>query len=198
MILLQLFLTFLKIGLFTIGGGYAMIPMMRDEIVLNYAWITEEQFVNFIGIAESTPGPFAINIATFVGYSQYGFLGAFCSTFGVVFPSFLIILVIAKLFVKFSENKIVKSVFWGFKPVVAGLITSAAFTLTLSAIFPNISFETLTFDFSGFEIFSFVIFAIIFVLSMIKFKGKKLHPFVLIFGSAALGVVFFGVVPQFL
>ena len=86
MILWDLFFTFLKIGLFTIGGGYAMIPMIRSEVVLNWQWIDENSFVNFIGIAESTPGPFAINIATFVGYETAGVVGALCSTLGVVLP----------------------------------------------------------------------------------------------------------------
>lgn len=92
MIFFNLFLTFLKIGLFTIGGGYAMLPMIRNEVVLSWQWITEESFVNFIGIAESTPGPFAINMATFVGYHTAGVLGSLCATVGVVLPSFVIIL----------------------------------------------------------------------------------------------------------
>lgn len=195
MIFLNLFLTFLKIGLFTIGGGYAMIPMIRDEVVAGWQWITEESFVNFIGIAESTPGPFAINIATFVGYHTGGLFGAFCATFGVVFPSFVIILVIAKLFAKFGQNKTVQNMFWGFKPVVAGLIISAALTLSVSAILPNVSFKDFTFDTTGFDVWALVIFASVFALSRVKIKGKKTHPFLLVFASAALGVLIYGVGP---
>ena len=91
MIYLQLFLTFLKIGAFTFGGGYAMIPLIRES-VLGYGWLSEEQILNFIAIAESTPGPIAVNMATFVGASQAGILGALVATLGVVLPSFIIIL----------------------------------------------------------------------------------------------------------
>ena len=93
MMLLQLFWTFLKIGAFTFGGGYAMIPMIQSE-VLTHQWISAQQVVDFIAISESTPGPFAVNIATFVGMQTAGFWGAFASTLGVVLPSFLIILLI--------------------------------------------------------------------------------------------------------
>ena len=91
MIYLQLFLTFLKIGAFTFGGGYAMIPLIRES-VLGYGWLSEEQILNFIAIAESTPGPIAVNMAAFVGASQAGILGALVATLGVVLPSFIIIL----------------------------------------------------------------------------------------------------------
>ena len=196
MILWDLFFTFLKIGLFTIGGGYAMIPMIRSEVVLNWQWIDENSFVNFIGIAESTPGPFAINIATFVGYETAGVIGALCTTIGVVLPSFIIILIVARLFTKFSENKIVKSVFWGFKPVVAGLILSAAVTLTLQAILPNVSLAGFNFDFSGFDVWALVIFAVIFILSKVKIRGRQTHPFLLVISSAALGIIIYGAGPM--
>ena len=195
MIFLNLFLTFLKIGLFTIGGGYALLPMIRNEVVFNWQWISEESFVNFIGIAESTPGPFAINMATFVGYHTSGVLGSLCATFGVVLPSFIIILIIAKLFAKFSNSKFVKSLFWGFKPVVAGLILSAAVTLCVGAILPNVSFKDFNFDISGFDVWALFIFAVIFMLSQIKIKGKKTHPFVLVISSAVLGIIIYGAVP---
>ena len=96
MIYLKLFLTFLKIGAFTFGGGYAMIPLIRDEC-LKSGWLTEDELLNFIAISESTPGPIAINMATFVGSSQAGFWGSFLATLGVVLPSFVIILLIASL-----------------------------------------------------------------------------------------------------
>lgn len=104
MIYLYLFLEFLKIGLFTIGGGYAMIPLIK-ETVLNYSWLTEEEFTNLIGICESTPGPIAINMATYVGSTQGGLLGSLVSTLGVVLPSFIIIVLIAAVFHKFTSNK---------------------------------------------------------------------------------------------
>ena len=154
MTLLNLFLTFFKIGLFTVGGGYAMIPVMQREIVDVWHCIQSDVFVNFIGIAESTPGPIAINMATFVGFELYGLVGALLATIAVVLPSFIIILIIAKLFAKFSKSKVVKAMFWGFKPVVAGLILSAAITLGLGAILPATSLKTLTFDIDGFDLWA--------------------------------------------
>ena len=102
--MLTLFWTFFKIGLFTFGGGYAMIPLIQQEVT-SHNWLSEDALLNFIGISEATPGPFAINIATFVGSSQYGFWGAVCATLGVVLPSFIIILLIASIFTKFEQNK---------------------------------------------------------------------------------------------
>ena len=112
MIYLELFWTFLKIGLFTFGGGYAMIPLIQSE-VLAKGWLSMEELVNFIAISESTPGPFAINIATYIGTETSGILGAVCSTFGLVLPSFVIILIVATAFMKFKENKYVDGVMNG-------------------------------------------------------------------------------------
>ena len=106
--LFYMFLTFFKIGLFTIGGGYAMIPLIQADVIKNN-WLTMEALTDFIAIAESTPGPFAINIATFIGMNQYGILGAAITTLGIVLPSFLIILLVAKWFLNFKDNRFVKA-----------------------------------------------------------------------------------------
>ena len=196
MTLINLFLTFFKIGLFTVGGGYAMIPVMQREIVDVWQCIANDTFVNFIGIAESTPGPIAINMATFVGFELFGVWGAIVSTIAVVLPSFIIILIIAKLFAKFSNSKVVKRMFWGFKPVVAGLILAAAVTLGLSAVVPTVSLKTLTFDFSGFDIWAVVIFATAMIASKLKLKGKKTHPFAILILCGVLGVIIYGVLPM--
>ena len=103
MIFLRLFLVFLKIGAFTFGGGYAMIPLIQAEVV-GAGWMTDEQLINFIAVSESTPGPFAVNIATYVGMEAGGIGGALCATFGVVLPSFLIILLIARVFTRFAKS----------------------------------------------------------------------------------------------
>ena len=195
MTLLNLFLTFFKIGLFTVGGGYAMIPVMQREIVDVWQCINSDVFANFIGIAESTPGPIAINMATFVGFEMFGFVGAMIATIGVVLPSFIVILVIAKLFEKFSKSKVVKRMFWGFKPVVAGLILSAAVTLGLSAIVPTVALKNFTFDFGGFDWWAVGIFVVAMVLSKIKRKNKTTHPFAILILCAVLGVVIYGVLP---
>ena len=106
MIYLELFLTFLKIGAFTFGGGYAMLPLIQDEVE-SHGWLSATELVDFIAVSESTPGPFAVNISTFVGMRTAGFFGAFCSTFGVVLPSFLIILIVARCYDKVRESRVV-------------------------------------------------------------------------------------------
>lgn len=128
MIWLELFLTFLKIGAFTFGGGYAMIPLIQSEVV-SRNWMTDADLVNFIAVSESTPGPFAINISTYVGMEAGGLLGAFCATFGVVLPSFIIIILVAKCFAAFSENRFVKGVLSGLRPAVVGLISAAVISV---------------------------------------------------------------------
>lgn len=193
---LSLFLAFFKIGLFTFGGGYAMIAIMEREFVEKKKWIGHEEFIDVIAIAESTPGPIAINSATYIGYKNAGVLGSLFATLGVVLPSFIVILIIAKLFAKFSNSKIVKRMFWGFKPVVAGLIVAAAVTLGLSAIVPTTSLKNLVFDFSGFDFWALGIFVVAMILSKIKRKGKTTHPFAILILCAVLGVVIYGVLPM--
>lgn len=123
--LLDLFLCFFKIGLFTFGGGYAMIALIENACVEEKKWITHDEMMNITIIAESTPGPIAINCATFVGYKQKGLLGAIASTFGVVLPSFIIIYLIALYFNKFLEIPLIASAFQGIKMAVGVLILDA-------------------------------------------------------------------------
>lgn len=127
--LLPLFLTFLKIGGFTFGGGYAMIPIIQREIVEKKKWITDEDILEIIAIAESTPGPIAINSATFVGYRVGGFLGALLATLGVVLPPFTIIFAISFVLRQFSELKAVKYAFWGIRAGVLALICKALWSM---------------------------------------------------------------------
>jgi chromate transporter len=134
-LLFKLFYTFFYIGVFTFGGGYAMIPLISQE-VLNNNWVdSTDILIDFIAIAESTPGPFAINIATFIGYEQAGIIGALFASFGVVLPSFIIILIIAKLFTKFASNKYVQGFLKGIRPVVPGIILSVAMIFILRSVF---------------------------------------------------------------
>ncbi len=135
MIYLTLFWTFFKIGLFTFGGGYAMLPLIQ-QYVLGFNWLSEEELVNFVAVSESTPGPFAINIATYVGSSQAGVLGALCTTLGVVLPSFVIILIVAKCYMAFKESLVVRGMMNGLKPVVVGLIGSAVISFAAAVFFP--------------------------------------------------------------
>ena len=125
----ELFCTFLKIGGFTFGGGYAMIPLIQKEAVERKGWITDDDILEIIAIAESTPGPVAINSATFVGYRTAGFWGAFCATFGVVLPSFVIILLISYVLRQFQQIKAVKYAFNGIRAGVLALLFKALWTM---------------------------------------------------------------------
>ncbi len=185
-LLIKLFYTFFYIGVFTFGGGYAMIPLITQEVVRN-TWVeSTDILIDFIAISESTPGPFAVNIATFIGFEQAGILGAVIATFGVVLPSFIIILIIAKLFTKFSTNKYVQGFLKGIRPIVPGIILSVAFVFILRSVF---SIEDLQFSDFTFEVGSLAIFLIIFLIS--KF-WKKAHPIYIVLISAALGLIVYG------
>ncbi len=190
--ILTLFFTFMKIGLFTIGGGYAMIPLIQDE-VLTHGWLTQQQFIDFIAVAESTPGPFAINIATFVGMESGGVLGALATTSGVVLPSFGIILLVAKFFLTFRENRFVQAALSGLRPTVIGLIIAAAFSVSLSTFFrftPDFS-KLMVFFQTGIDYRAILLFAILFTVS----RFKKLSPIVIILSAGGLGVLLYGVLP---
>ena len=121
MIYLELFLTFFQIGLFTFGGGYAMLPLIQEEVAAK-GWLTMDQIVNFVAVSESTPGPFAINMSTYVGIEVGGVFGAVCATLGVVLPSFIVILIVARIYEAFRKNRIVAGCMQGLKPAVVGLI----------------------------------------------------------------------------
>ncbi|MBQ9079682.1 MAG: chromate transporter [Clostridia bacterium] len=178
MIYLKLFLTFLKIGAFTFGGGYAMLPLMQNEVAANN-WMTPEELVNFIAVSESTPGVLAINAATYIGAEVGGFWGSVCATLGVVVPSFVIILIVARFLMMFSSNKYVLSVMKHLKPAVVGLIGSAVITLGQPVFLPN-GFK----DINIFALcFSIAVFALMLFLAI-----KKKHPILLIGLSAALGI----------
>ena len=126
---IQLFLSFLKIGTFTFGGGYAMIPLIQREVVDNKQWLSEGDIADVIAIAETTPGPIAINAATFVGYKTKGFKGALAATLGVIIPSFVIIVAIALLFEKYMKYDIVANAFWGIRVAVLGLMIKACISM---------------------------------------------------------------------
>ncbi len=198
---LLLFWEYFKIGLFTIGGGYAMIPLVTP-MVEKHGWMTELEIVSFIGVAEATPGPFAINLATFIGVKVGGattlgvfgsILGAFIATFAVVLPSFIIIMVVTKLFDKFKTNKYVQYVLYGIKPIVVGLLLSAVLSILCKVVLPNLKLTAITKDgFSQFNWISLLIVCAFFPLSRVKIKGKRVHPIILIILSAVIGVVVFG------
>jgi len=181
-IYLDLLWTFLKIGAFTFGGGYAMLPLIQDE-VLAHGWMDEKSLIDFIAVSESTPGPFAVNISTYVGYETGGVFGALCATLGVVLPSFIIILIVAKCFVKFNGSKIIKGCMSGLKPAVVGLIGASAVSIGKMIFAPN-----------G-DIFNIAVSPLLFaesaaLLLLIILAFKKVHPIIIICISAALGIIF--------
>jgi len=185
----ELFYTFFLIGLFTFGGGYAMLPLIQERVVQN-GWMTSEQITNFIAVSESTPGPFAINIATYVGTETGGILGAVCATLGVVLPSFLVILIVAQFYEKFKKSRIVAGCMTGLRPVVVGLIGSAVLGMVSDVFLPaslggGTLFEQLTAMVGTVAFYASVI---IFLLMLWLVFKKKAHPILVIALSAALGI----------
>lgn len=129
----QLFLVFFRIGAFTIGGGYAMIPLIENEIVTKRKWIGQSDFLDLLAIAQSAPGVFAVNISIFIGYKLRGFRGSLATTLGAILPSFLIILAIAMFFSNFKDNEVVARIFKGIRPGVVALIAAPTFNMAKSA-----------------------------------------------------------------
>lgn len=182
MIYINLFFTFLKIGAFTFGGGYAMLPLIRASITENN-WMDDDQILNFIAVSESTPGPFAINVSTYVGMEAGGIFGSVLATLGVVLPSFIIILIVAKIYDKFKTNKYVQGAMSGLKPAVIGFIATAVLSTGITVFFPTgIKLEVM-------GTFAFITSVIIFV-SMLILALKKVHPIIIIGISAAAGIAY--------
>ena len=189
MIYLELFLTFLQIGAFSFGGGYGMISLIREKVLM-YGWLTEEELLNMIAVAESTPGPIAINMATFVGSAEGGFLGSVLATMGVVLPSFVIILIIAALIHNLLKYGCVNAFLGGIRPCVVGLILATAVTMFISTVFGFSAIgDTIAVDFKG-----LIIFAIILVIALVAkiWLKKKPSPILMIIFSAGLGIFLYG------
>ena len=167
--LFNLFSTFFKIGLFTFGGGMAMLPLIQRETVERHKWINEKDILEILAISESTPGPIAINTATFVGMQVAGFWGSFFATLGVVVPSFIIILIISAFFSEFSDNKIVGYAFFGVRAGVVALVINALLKL---------------FRACDKNIISYIVIAAAFVLACIF----KINVIIIIVCSALLGI----------
>ena len=190
MIYLELFATFFEIGLFTFGGGYAMISLISEKISA-YGWISNEQLLNMIAVSESTPGPIAVNMATYVGASRGGILGAFVATVGVVLPSFIIILIIVATIKNFLRYKGVNAFLEGVRPCVVALILATALTLLLSVIFDFKSIgDKVIPDVKGIIILC-VLVAIGFVLKRIL--KKKPSPIFMIVISACIGMLIYSI-----
>lgn len=188
-VLLNLFITFAKIGMFTIGGGYAMIPLIQQEI-LRHSWLTMEGIIDVIAISEMTPGPFAINAATFIGFKKVGFIGALFATAGVICPSYIFMIAIAKYFTHFREKRVVQAILSGLRPAVIGLIASAVVLIARSTLI-NSGLD------SGalIKILDFLKWRniLIFITAIIVIIKYDLHPALVICICGILGIVLYSI-----
>ena len=183
MIYLDLFLGFLKVGCFAFGGAYGAIPLIRD-VVLSYGWLNDEMLTYMIAVSESTPGPIMVNLATYIGSSQAGFLGALLATSAVVLPSFLIILLVTALLTTALKNKYVQAILRGLKPCVIGIVLATGIYMVLGNCFGAIS--AIAVDAKA------IIITVLLAAAMVGYKHftkKKLSPILLIVISAVAGVV---------
>ena len=185
MICLDLFLGFLKVGCFAFGGAYGAIPLIRD-VVMSYGWLNDEMLTYMIAVSESTPGPIMVNLATYIGSSQAGFLGASIATLAVVLPSFLIILLVTALLKTALKNKYVQAILRGLKPCVIGIVLATGIYMVLKNCFVTMSDVTVNLN-AG-------IISALLIASMFGYKHlkkKKLSPISLILLSAVLGIIVF-------
>lgn len=190
MIYLDLFLTFLEIGAVSFGGGYGMISLIR-ELTVSKGWLTQSELLNFIAVSESTPGPIAINMATFVGSHKGGILGAFLATLGVVLPAFIIILIIVIFLKNFIKYPAVQGIMAGISPCVIGLILATAVIMFLSV---GINISALGDSFK-IDLIAIIILAVVIIAALIykKATDKKISPILLILISAVLGGVLYSI-----
>ncbi len=174
MVFLKLFIVFLKIGSFSFGGGYAMLPLIEQEIVNVHEWLSQNEFIDIIAISQMSPGPIAINAATFVGFKHLGFVGALVATLGVVFTSFFLVVGLARIIIKNQNSTIVKGIFSGIRPGVIGLIVAACVSLFSASI---VDVKSL-----------FIGLAILLIL-----HKSKIHPIGVIFISGILGIIVYSI-----
>ncbi|SHE76645.1 chromate transporter [Caldanaerobius fijiensis DSM 17918] len=170
-VLIKILLSFIKIGAFSFGGGYAVLAVIQKEIVNVNHWLSNKDFIDVVAISQVTPGPIAINSATYVGYTIKGILGSTLATLGVVLPSFVIILIIARYFTRFSDKPAVKWMFKGIRPASIGLIAAAAVSVA---------------EGSFIDVYSWLIFLLAFILTY-----KDFDPILLTIISGILGIIFY-------
>ena len=181
MIFWALFSTFFTIGAFTFGGGYAMLPLIRQAVAAR-GWLTAEELLDFIAVSESTPGPFAVNIATYVGVRTAGLAGALCATLGVVLPSFLVILLVARAVDRFRKSRWVEGCLSGLRPAVVGLIASALAASAATVFFPA-GLSAVRWDDPALWLSAGIL-----AVSLLLIFRIKLHPIAVLCLCAALGV----------
>lgn len=175
MIYLELFLSFLEVGLFSIGGGYAAIPIIQSQVVEKYAWLSLNEFTDLITIAEMTPGPIAVNSATFVGMKIAGILGAIISTLAVILPSLFIVSLLAHLYFKYRNIDFMQKILGTLRPVIVALIASAGLSILINAVYAEskINFVTLS----------------LFIVCFISIRKTKINPILAMLSCGVLYTV---------
>lgn len=195
MIFLQLFLTFFKIGLFGFGGGYAILSLIQNEVVAHYGWMTTSEFTDIVAISQMTPGPIGINAATYVGYTSivnagmgagWGVAGSLLATFSVMLPSFILMLIISRFLMRYSNHPSVQAVFSVLRPIVIGLIASAALMLMNADNFGTPATEPVRFAVS----------VVLCLLSFLAINRWNISPLIVIIVAGVFGGVFYGFYPN--
>ena len=189
MILLQLFFEFFKTGLFAVGGGMATLPFLYD-ISARTGWYTTEMLADMIAVSESTPGPIGVNMATYVGYVTAGIPGAIIATLGLITPSVIVILLIARALKAFRENPYVEAAFYGLRPCSVGLIAAAGFLVVKLALFNTELYQASGKLLDIFDFKAIALAAVLLVCTRYVKKLKGLHPIFFILASAVVGIVF--------
>lgn len=184
MIYLELFFSFFQIGLFSFGGGYAAVPLIQSQIVELHGWLSMSQFADLITIAEMTPGPIAINSATFVGQQIAGLPGALVCTAGCVLPSFIIVLILSALYIKYRSLKTMQGILTGLRPAIVAMIASAGMGILLLALFQSSFTELAPGDFRVIE-------AVLFAGSLFLLRKFKVSPILIIFGTGIVGTIIY-------
>lgn len=182
--LLKLFISFLQVGLFSVGGGYAAIPLIQNQIVLNHGLMSMEEFADLITIAEMTPGPISINSATFVGNRLAGVPGALLCTLGCIIPSFLICLTLAYFYYKFRGLNGVQIVLASLRPAVVAMISSAGLSILTLALFNAEKSAIVLSNFRWVE-------GVLFIGGVIALRKFKMNPILVIFGSGLIGTIIY-------
>lgn len=187
MIYLQLLVSFFQIGIFSFGGGYAALPLIQQQIIENRGWMTPQQFVDVLTISEMTPGPIAVNAATFVGNQVAGIFGGIVATIGVTLPSLIIVLTLAYFYFKYQGIQMVQGVIQGLRPAVVALIASAGLTIFLTAMFGEGSFPV---DIANLNWIS----VILFLIGIALLRKTRLGPIQVILLSGVAGIVIYSII----
>lgn len=187
MMYLRLFISFFQIGLFSIGGGYAALPLIQEQIVEINKWLTITEFTDLITIAEMTPGPIAINSATFVGNQIAGIMGSIVATLGCVIPSFVIVLVLARIYFRFKNLNIIQGALNGLRPVIVALISSAGISILTLAFWGEQGFSLNLTDIN-------IIAVILFVVSLLVLRKWKPNPILIILGTGLVGMIVYNII----